>query len=322
MKENRLAYIALAFVCIVWGTTYVALLIGVRHFPPFLFTAFRQISAGVLMTGFMLLAKQQKLGGWANIWRQAVVGTLMICIGNGLVGWAEMYVPAGIAALIGSLSPLWVVLINLAVNRTEKPNAIVWVGILVGVFGMVVLFRDNLALLADPNYAMGIILIFLAVLGWAGGSVFIKKQKVRSHPVLNAGLQLFFGGLGCWILSIFFDDWSGAIWSPQMMWPLLYLIFLGSLAAYAAYGYALSKLPVTVVSLHAYINPLVAVFLGWFMLGEKLNVMIGLAFICIATSIWLVNKGFKMKNKPQPLGSVAGGPRLAGFLRAPKSKAD
>lgn len=320
MKNNRLAYLALAFVCIVWGTTYVALLIGVRHFPPFLFTFFRQATAGAILAGFMLLAKRQKLGGWSNIWRQAVIGTMMICIGNGLVGWAEVYVPAGIAALIGSLSPLWVVMINLAVNRDERPNGIVWLGVAVGVLGMVALFRDNLGSLADPNYAIGILLIFLAALGWAGGSVFSKMQKVRSHPILNAGLQLFFGGLACFVLSVFFDDWSEATWSTQMMWPLLYLIFFGSLAAFGAYGYALSKLPVTVVSLHAYINPLVAVLLAWLMLGEELNAMMALAFVSIIASIWLVNKGFKMKNKPQPVVPVRSVPRLAGFLRAPRSK--
>ncbi|MFN7119054.1 MAG: EamA family transporter, partial [Saprospiraceae bacterium] len=132
-SNNRIAYLALAFVCIVWGTTYLALLIGVRHFPPFLFTGLRQFTAGLLLAGFMLLVRQQKLGGWSNIWRQALTGFMMITLGNGLVGWAEMYVPSGIAALIASLSPLWIILINTAINRQEKTHPFAWSGVLVGV---------------------------------------------------------------------------------------------------------------------------------------------------------------------------------------------
>ncbi len=320
MKNTRLAYLALAFICIVWGTTYVALLIGVRHFPPFLFTAFRQITAGLILGAFMLFAKRQELGGWANIWRQAVTGLMLITIGNGLVGWAEMYVPSGIAALIASLSPLWVVLINLAVNRSEKANALVWLGVLTGVMGMVVLFRDNLILLTDPQYATGTLMIFLAALGWASGGVFIKKQKARSHPILNAGLQMFFGGLGCFVLSIFFDDWSEAKWSQEMAGALLYLIVFGSLLAFAAYGYALSKLPITIVSMHSYINPLVAVLLGWWMLGEKLNLMVALAFLCIVGSLYLVNKGLKIKKLPKVTPAYRVSSRFATLVRAPRSR--
>lgn len=322
MNSNRLAYFALAFICIVWGTTYVALLIGVRHFPPFLFTTFRQMTAGILLGAFMLLVRRKNLGGWANIWRQALTGFMMITIGNGFVGWAEMYVPSGIAALIASLSPLWVVLINLAVNRSEKANGLIWAGVLTGIIGMSILFRDNLILLTNPQYATGTMLILIAALGWAAGGVFIKKQKARSHPILNASLQMFFGGLGCFLLSLIFDDRSEAQWSPQMVGALVYLIIFGSLLAFAAYGYALSKLPITIVSMHAYINPLVAVLLGWLMLGEKLNLMMALAFMCIVGSLYLVNKGLKKKSNPQYQTNYRVASRFATLVRAPRSKQD
>ncbi len=322
MSNNRLAYLALGFICIVWGTTYVALLIGVRHFPPFLFTTFRQVTAGLLLGAFMMFVRHQKLGGWPNIWRQAITGFLLITIGNGLVGWAEMYVPSGIAALIASLSPLWVVLINLAVNRSERANGLIWLGVLTGVAGMFVLFRDNLILLTDPQYATGTLFIFLAALGWASGGVFIKKQKTRSHPILNASLQMLFGGLGCFILSIFFDDWSKARWSPEMAGALLYLIVFGSLLAFAAYGYALSKLPITIVSMHSYINPLVAVLLGWLMLGEKLNLMVALAFLCIVGSLYMVNQGLKQKSNSDFALKYRVSSRFGTLIRAPRSRED
>lgn len=320
MRSNRLAYLALAFICVVWGTTYVALLIGVRHFPPFLFTALRQITAGALLAGFMLLVRHQSWGDWLNIRRQMVAGVLLITVGNGFVGWAEMYVPSGIAALIASLSPLWVVLINLAANRTEKANGLIWFGILTGVAGMVVLFRDNLILLTNPQYATGTLLIFLAALGWAGGSVFVKKQKSTVHPILNAGWQMFFGGIGCFLLSLIFDDWGHAEWSPEMLVALLYLILFGSIAAFAAYGYALSKLPVTLVSMHSYINPMVAVLLGWWMLGEKLNAMIALAFICIIGSLYLVNRGLRQQRNAPSITRYRVASRLALLFRAPGAR--
>ncbi len=302
MNNNRIAYIALGFVCVVWGTTYLALLIGVRHFPAFLFTGLRQFTAGLILASFMLLVRKKELGGWANVWRQMLTGFMMITIGNGMVGWAEQFVPSSIAALIASLSPLWIILINVGVNRTEKTHPFAWVGVLVGVLGMIILFQDNIAFLTNPQYAAGALMVLIAALGWAGGSVFIKKQKPRSHPILNAGLQLFFGGFWCFVLSLFFDDLSDIQWSAQTAGALAYLIVFGSLMAFAAYGYALSKLPITLVSMHAYINPLVAVFLGWLVLDESVNLNTGLAFILIVGSIYLVNKGLQ-KQKLQTVES-------------------
>lgn len=322
MNSNRIAYLALAFVCVVWGTTYLALLIGVRHFPPFLFTGLRQFTAGLILASFMLLVRKQQLGGWANIWRQALTGFMMISIGNGLVGWGEQFVPSGIASLIASLSPLWIILINVAVNRQDKTHLFAWMGVLLGVFGMVILFQDNISFLTNPQYATGALLVLLAAMGWAGGSVFIKKQKPRSHPILNAGLQMFFGGFWCFVLSLIFDDLSKVEWSPQVAGALLYLIIVGSLLAFAAYGYALSKLPITLVSMHAYINPLVAVFLGWLVLDEKVNLNTALAFLLIVGSIYLVNRGLQKQKlamnetRPRPVG------RMSTLVRLVRSKWD
>lgn len=321
-NSNRIAYLSLAFVCVVWGTTYLALLIGVRNFPPFLFTGLRQLTAGLLLASFMLRVRKQALGGWENIWRQAVTGFMMITMGNGLVGWAEQYIPSGVAALIASLSPLWIILINAAVNRTDKTPLLAWAGVLVGVVGMIVLFQNNLADLANPNYAAGAFLMLCAALGWGSGSVFIKKQKARSHPILNAGLQMFFGGLWSFVLSLFLDDLSNVQWSPEAAWALAYLILFGSLLAFAAYGYALSKLPITLVSMHAYINPLVAVFLGWLVLDEKVNLNTALAFMLIVGSIYLVNKGLQKQKLPKletPKREVS---RLSTFMQVVRSKMD
>lgn len=295
IANNRKAYWALAFICVVWSTTYLVLRIGVTHFPPFLFTGLRQTTAGILLAGFMLLFKRERLGSWSNIGRQALAGTLMICFGNGFVGWAEMYVPSGIAALLCSLMPVWVIIINLAVHRDETVNWMTGIGAMLGVVGMVLVFRDNLADLRNPSYATGIILILAAVIAWSWGSIFIKKQPRESHPILNAGLQMFFGGVGAFVLSLIFDRKEQIQWSSEGIYALVYLIFVGSIAAFAAFSYALSKLPTPVVSLYAYINPLLALLLGWLVLGEQLNAVIGIAFVFTAAGIYFVNRGYQQK---------------------------
>lgn len=306
---TRGAYWALAFICLVWGTTYLVLRIGVLEFPPFLFTSIRQLIAGSLLTGFMLLVKRELLGSWANIGRQALAGVLMICLGNGLVGWAEVYVPSGIASLLCSLMPVWVIVINMGLFRQEPPNRLIIIGVLLGMAGMLLVFRDNLADFSNPNYTMGIILIMVAVVSWAAGSILVKHQPKESHPILNAGLQMFFGGAAAFLLSLIFDDWSTAKWSATVAYSMLYLIVFGSIAAYAAFSYALSKLPTAVVSLYAYVNPLVALVLGRLILSEELNTAIGLAFILTVSGIYLVNKGYQkqttageelIRRKPNP----------------------
>lgn len=292
---DKKAYWALAFICLVWGTTYLVLRIGVMHFPPFLFTGLRQVTAGLLLGSFMVGIRREQLGGWKNIGRQAIAGTLMICMGNGLVGWAEMYVPSGIAALLCSLMPVWVILINLGVSKEEPFNWMIGLGASLGVVGMLLVFRDNLTDLQNPNYAAGIGLIFTAVIAWAGGSIYIKRQPRLSHPIMNASLQMFFGGVGALICSTFIDRYQELDWSKEVLFSLGYLIVFGSIAAFAAFSYALSKLPTAVVSLYAYINPLVALVLGWAILGEKLNAAIGLAFLLTASGIYLVNRGYQQR---------------------------
>jgi len=198
---TRGAYWALAFICLVWGTTYLVLRIGVLEFPPFLFTSIRQLIAGSLLTGFMLLVKRELLGSWANIGRQALAGVLMICLGNGLVGWAEVYVPSGIASLLCSLMPVWVIVINMGLFRQEPPNRLIIIGVLLGMAGMLLVFRDNLADFSNPNYTLGIVLIMVAVVSWAAGSILVKHQPKESHPILNAGLQMFFGGAAAFFVK-------------------------------------------------------------------------------------------------------------------------
>lgn len=292
-RETTVAYLALFAICIIWGTTYLALRIAVLHFPPLLFTAIRQSIAGSLLLAFMFFIMKEKLPDKKHMIRHAVGGFFMISMGNGLVAWAEMEIPSSIAAIICSLMPVMVILINLSVNRNERPTLPIIFGVLLGIAGIVLIFSENLSEFSKTEYWVGIILILFAILGWASGSIWLQRQPVDSNPFVNAGLQMFFGGIAVYPFSFIFDDLTEVHWSAESFYSLVYLIIFGSIIAYASYLYALRKLPMIIVSLYAYVNPIVAVILGWLILDEKLNATIGLGILITVVGIYIVNHGYR-----------------------------
>jgi drug/metabolite transporter (DMT)-like permease len=296
-KNNYIAYIALAAVCLIWGTTYLALRIAVLHFPPFLFTALRQTTAGLILLGFMLTVGKASLPSRQHLISQSIAGFFMLTMGNGLVAWGEIHVPSGVAAIICSLMPVIVIMMNLFLSREEKPTVPIMIGVVLGLVGIVMIFSEHIAEFSKPEYILSIIMIFGAVLGWAGGSIWIKKKNTGSNPFVNAGLQMFFGGLWCFPLSLIFDDLRTVTWTAEAAYSMLYLIVFGSIIAYASYSYALRKLPMTIVSLYAYVNPLVAVLLGWLVLDEKFNLKIIAAFLLTVAGIYIVNRGYQLRNE-------------------------
>jgi drug/metabolite transporter (DMT)-like permease len=297
MKNQRLAWVALAIVCIVWGTTYLALRVVVTHFPSFLFLGIRQAVAGLLLGGGLLLFGGRKWPAKGVIIRQSIGGFFMITLGNGLVGWGEKTIPSGIAALICSTMPLWVNMINLLINRNEKPNGLIYTGIICGIAGMFFIFRENLAYFGNTAYLIGIIITFTATLSWASASVWIKRVSTNTDPLMNAAIQMLSGGIWMFVFSFILEDYHHLVWSSDVIWSLIYLIFIGSILAYGAYGYALSKLPITIVSMYAYINPMVAVILGWLILKEALNIYTAIAFVLTVSGIYLVNKGYQLRHR-------------------------
>jgi drug/metabolite transporter (DMT)-like permease len=297
-KELLFAYIALAAICIIWGTTYLVMRMAVVEFPPFLFVSVRQIIAGLTLAGFMLTIGKVKLpAGSAYLIRQAIAGFFMITLGNGLVAWAEVHIPSGVAAVICSLMPVTVILINLSINKDERPTVPIMLGVAIGMVGIVLIFSEHIGEFTRIEYILGIIVTFVAVLSWASASIWMKKQNTEnSNPFLNAGLQMFFGGIWMIPLSLIFDDLSDVQWTASVVYPLIYLIALGSIVAYACYSYALRKLPMTIVSLYAYVNPLVAVVLGWVVLDEKLNMKIWVAILLTVAGIYIVNRGYQLRD--------------------------
>ena len=185
-----------------------------------------------------------------------------------------------------------VIVVNLTINREEKPTVPIVLGVLVGLVGIIMIFGEHVEEFSNKEHLIGIVLIFLAIISWAGGSVWLKKRSHDGNLFVNASLQMFFGGVWTIPFSLLFDDFSKVSWSGEALASLAYLIVFGSVIAYACYSYALRKLPMTILSLYAYVNPIVAVVLGWLVLDEKLNFRIAAAIAITVAGIYVVNRGY------------------------------
>jgi drug/metabolite transporter (DMT)-like permease len=269
----------------------------VLHYPAFLFAGVRQTIAGIILISLALAKSRTADISFRNIRRQMLIGFLMLTLGNGCVTWGEREVPSGVAALICSLMPLFAVIINLLSSRKEHFNIIIALGLLLGTCGVALVFMHDLKQLSNPAYLLGMGSVLLATMSWAGGSMINRGHTNPVNPFFNSGLQLLFGGLFMLIISPAVDDLHHfELWNTEGILALLYLIIFGSVIAYAAYMYSLSKLPVGIATLYAYINPMVAVLVGHFLMNEELNLFTAFAFIAIVCSVFLVNRGYKISH--------------------------
>ncbi|MBV6439737.1 MAG: EamA family transporter [Haliscomenobacteraceae bacterium CHB4] len=291
-EHKTRAYLSLAAICIIWGTTYTAIKYAVRDFPPYLLVGIRQTSAGLLLLGLALAGGKLIWPGRPYAMRQALTGVATITGGNGFITWGMQYVSSGLAAIIGSLTPVMVVLISLAWRSPERINPRMIAGVLMGFGGLGIIFNDGWQDFLKPEYRWGIAGCFASCFTWSLGTVMAKRwNSPEVPPLLNAGMQITAGGLGGFILSVLFDK-SHTIHHTAESWiSMLYLITIGSALAFTLYMYALKHLSATVSSLYTYINPMVAIVLGWALLGESLTTGTILGMTVTITGVWLVNRG-------------------------------
>lgn len=297
--NNTKAYLALLTICIVWGTTYLAMLIGVSSFPAFLFSGIRHFTAGLIIWLSLPFLKRKVNLTRKDIINQVIPGVLMLALGNGTIGWAEKYIPSGLAALIVSIMPVYVVMINFITGKGKGTlNGKIIIGLLLGCAGIVLIFRDNLSDLTDTKYLMGVLVTFAASLSWAAGTIFMKRNSANTDSYVNTAVQLTSGGIALLISSPFLDDLSQLQHiKSDSLWALGYLIIFGSLLSFLCYTYAVKKLPVGLVSIYAYVNPLIAVSLGFALNNEKVTPITIIAFITTITGVFWINRGYKTNNK-------------------------
>ena len=292
------AIFALALVCFLWGTTWLASKEGVRHMPALQLAGIRQFIAGLLYVSFFLYqgANLPKGKEWIPI---IVLSFLNFIMSNGLSTWGVQYISAGLGSIIGAIFPLWLVVIGLFISKEKLPKKAI-IGLLLGFSGVCIIFYDHLQDFLNPDFLKGIILSLIATWTWAFATLYTKQQAVNFNPYFGLGLQMLISAVSL----IGFTSLTGnAIPVNKIPWEswaaIAYLVVFGSLIAFICYLYALQNLPTEQASVYAYINPIVAVLLGWLIFGEKVTIYITIGGFVTLLGVYLVNKAFKSIPPPE-----------------------
>ncbi|MBC7524497.1 MAG: EamA family transporter [Flavobacterium sp.] len=291
-------YLSLFCVAFFWGTTFLAIRIGLETIPPFLLAGMRNIISGSLI--FMYLLSQQKfqLLSVRQIVRSFLLSILMIVFANGLTTYSEKFITSGLASLISTLSPFFVLVLNLILGN-EKLSVKTTVGIILGMLGIFLIYQNNLVELLNPEYRFGIIAILLAVFSWSIGTIITKKgQKIPASMLMNICTQMFFAGI---ILVAIQFHFTPVIvtenFSLRSILAVIYLAVFGSVVGYIAYSYLMTQLPSTKVAVLSYVNVVVALFLGWLILDEIITPRIIFATLLIISGVVIVN--YKKRNSKE-----------------------
>ena len=307
-------WIALLALYIVWGSTYLAIRFAVETIPPFMHAALRFLISGAILYAWRRMSGDPAptAGNWKST---AIVGTALLLGGNGLVAWAEQSVPSGIAALMISTSPFWLVLFESIRAGGSKPTWRGILGLVIGFSGVFLLIGPAEITGGEGSFeTFGVILLLLAPLFWSMGSIYARGADMPKSTLLSTGMQMLTGAVALLIVSAFKGEFSGfnlGEVSARSWWGLIYLITFGSLVGFVSYGWLLHNAPVSLTSTYAYVNPIVAVFLGWLLAGEELNARIVLASAIIIGSVVLINSARQVKPKvnakTEPLQAVPDG---------------
>lgn len=305
-RERRLGYVAWAVVCVIWGTTYLGIRVCLESIPPALMGGLRWTIAGSLLAAYVL-ARGETLpprSRWGGIW---LLGFLLIGVGNGGVVFAEQWVPSGLAAVLVAVSPFWMAGVEAALPDGERLNRTTIAGLLVGFSGILVLVWPDLTMDrgADRRFLAGVIALQIASFGWALGSSYSKRHARTDHILGTTALQMLAGGLIMIAAGTMRSEWPQLFFTTRTTISLVYLSTLGAIGGFVAYSYALRHLPVSFVSLYAYINPVIAVALGVALLGEAFDARMATAAALVFAGVAIVRwraPGVAASHTPQPAG--------------------
>lgn len=320
------AWLAYATVCIAWGTTYLAIAEAVETIPPFLAGGSRFLITGVAMlvalrlAGFQLPTRED--------WRRLVgPALLMLAVGNGLVCWAELVLPSGIAAILASLSPFAFVAVSRALGDPIPGST--WLGLALSFCGVLLLFSDalvqQLVFLVEPalrlegdrshELLLPALAMVVACSSWGVGAALSARYPTKASPWMGAACQMILGGLAQLLVSLALGEargWAGPSWGS--IWATVYLMVVGSVLGFGSYVYVLRRFPADTVSYVTYINTVVAVALGWLLRAEPLGLETAVGCGVIIAGIYVVNRGLARLKAERA--------RASGVSRPPAETAD
>jgi drug/metabolite transporter (DMT)-like permease len=311
-RTRQLAWIAFIAVCFFWGTTYLGIKVALETVPPFLLGGIRFTLAGsVLALALRLMGRP-----WPELRRAPVfflVGFTMLGFGNGGVVWAEQFMASGLVAVLVASTPFWMVGIASA-SGGERLTRRTVAGLLVGFSGILLLvWPDLLAALSATSgwkWVAGLIATQLACIGWAIGSAISKKRLGDIDPLVSSAFQMLAGGIVLMTVSGLTGEFGHLTWTARTFAAVVYLFFAGSLIGFVAYTYALAHLPISIVSLYPYVNPVVAVLLGTWLLHEPISWRIVAAIGVILCGSAIVSRG------PRPAPAPSRPDRTTGTAEA------
>ncbi|GAB6154711.1 drug/metabolite exporter YedA [Desulfosporosinus burensis] len=298
-REEITVILAYISVCIIWGSTYLAIRIGVSDFPPELFAGIRFLIAGALVLLFAYFKGYKFPENVTDFKRQAIVGLFLLMGGNGLVVWAEQWVYSGATSLLMAIVPLFNAILELFLINGPRIGLKGWFGLILGFGGVALLvLSGSEARIIDVS---GGGLLMLAAFLWSLGSVYSKTFKASGTTVANIGIQMFAGGIGLTLIGLLLGEASQIHLTSKGLGAMAYLIFFGSILGYSSYIYLLQKWPASKAGTYAYINPIVGVFLGAVLLGEPVSSNMFISAIIILGGVFLVQLSKTSKKvKPEP----------------------
>ena len=295
-KPQNTTLVVLAFlsVYIIWGSTYLLNKIAVAELPPFMLASFRFITAGILV---FVIAKIMNIS-LAITKRQLLncifIGFLFLTFGNGVVVWALKYVDSGFAALEISAQPL-VILLMMLILQGKRIQPMSMIGVVLGILGIYLLVSQK-TLITNNDMVIGIVVIFFCMISWAYGSLFVAKADLPSNFFVNTGYQMFTGGIMLGITSLILNEnWTlPTEWSSPVIYSMVLLVIFGSIVAFTSYNYLLKVVSPEKVATATYVNPIIAMLLGWYFLDEQITTQSVVAAIILLTGVYFINTTKKM----------------------------
>lgn len=279
---------------VIWGSTYLLNKIAVDQLPPFMLAGVRFVVAGLLIFGIALLLGKDVRISRRQLLNAVIAGFLFLSFGNGIVVWALKFVDSNFAALLISAQPL-VILLMMWIMQGKRIQPMSLVGVGLGVIGMYLLIDQNNVVRHEHALA-GVLMIFSAMLAWGYGSLFVGRADLHPNYFVNTGYQMLTGGILLGVMSLMFGEtWVPAgSWEQDTTWAMVLLILFGSIVAFTSFNYLLKVVSPEKVATNTYVNPIVAMFLGWYFLGEAITTQSVVAAGILLTGVYFINTQKKL----------------------------
>lgn len=291
--SRALVIAAFAALYIIWGSTYLAIMLGIKTIPPFLLAGIRFLLAGIILYGWCRF-RGEAHPDIKSIQKISLSGVLLLFIGNSGLVWAEQYLPTGLAAIIVAATPLWFVILDKRQWNFHFTNKQIIVGLLIGFAGIISLFagKGHVDLSSDPHKLIAFFVLVVGSVSWATGSLYAKYASINASTSMKAAIQMIAAGTVSFLVSLLSGEISHFHWqqvSTESILAVLYLVSFGSLIGYMSFIFLMSVRPPSLVGTYAYVNPIVAVFLGWLILSEPIGFRELIALVIIVTGVIIVN---------------------------------